>query len=118
MKIRPSLAHLYPADVPKTCPLFFDPTEYADPLFGVGSATSAGQGAGSLLPDPCRDHGGWGIAFCDGSRALGLGKGHLTNKKPKRGCCEWLQPLFLRGKVALFEKKWALERYLKKSLFF
>ena len=25
---------------------------------------------------------------------------------------------FLLGKVALFEKKWALERYLKKSLFF
>lgn len=37
---------------PKSCS--FDPTEYADPLFGVGSATSAGPTlpAGSIHPSP------------------------------------------------------------------
>lgn len=62
-------------------PTSFDPTEYADPLFGVGSATSAGPTlpAGSIHPNPetlGKDNGGYtrnqpiigfGHAICSGS---------------------------------------------------
>lgn len=53
MKIRPSMAELAKVAESKK-ELSFDPTLYADPLFGVGSATSAGptMPSGSVHPSP------------------------------------------------------------------
>ena len=54
MKVREALKHLA-ADAKRALPsLKIDPTEYADTLFGVGSATSAGPTlpAGSIHPSP------------------------------------------------------------------
>ncbi|MBE6928688.1 MAG: glycoside hydrolase family 92 protein [Ruminococcaceae bacterium] len=55
MKIRQNIAHLAAAHPQKrTFSAQIDPTDYADPLFGVGSATSAGPTlpAGSIHPSP------------------------------------------------------------------
>lgn len=54
MKIRKSLAHLASASTTNHKVLSIDPTEYADLLFGVGSATSAGPTlpSGSIHPSP------------------------------------------------------------------
>ena len=55
MKTRKSLEHLsWGAMSVRHRPLLIDPTEYADTLFGVGSATSAGPTlpAGSIHPSP------------------------------------------------------------------
>jgi len=82
MRIRRSLAHLIDnSDKPVRFSLKADPTDYADPLFGVGSATSAGPTlpAGSAHPSPEtleKDCGGYlrnqpiigfGSAFTSGS---------------------------------------------------
>ena len=54
MTVRKSMEHLVKKEAVKRAPLPFDPTDYADPLFGVGSATSAGPTlpAGSIHPSP------------------------------------------------------------------
>jgi putative alpha-1,2-mannosidase len=53
MKIREKMADISSSGLAYT-PLSIDPTEYADPLFGVGSATSAGPTlpSGSIHPSP------------------------------------------------------------------
>lgn len=53
MKMRPSLENIAKT-AKRDMSLSFDPTDYADPLFGVGSATSAGptMPAGSIHPSP------------------------------------------------------------------
>jgi len=82
MKVRKKTEHLVDnSEHPKRFSLGIDPTEYADPLFGVGSATSAGPTlpAGSIHPSPEtleKDCGGYlrnqpiigfGNAFISGS---------------------------------------------------
>lgn len=54
MKIRPCMADVASTTRRISPPLFVDPTDHADPLFGVGSATSAGPTlpAGSIHPSP------------------------------------------------------------------
>ena len=54
MKIRQSMADIAKVVADTAPTLFIDPTDYADPLFGVGSATSAGPTlpAGSIHPSP------------------------------------------------------------------
>ena len=54
MKTRSCLAHLACGSPAASRALDIDPTEYADPLFGVGSATSAGPTlpSGSIHPSP------------------------------------------------------------------
>lgn len=54
MTVRKSMEQLVKKEAVKRAPLLIDPTEYADPLFGVGSATSAGPTlpAGSIHPSP------------------------------------------------------------------
>lgn len=54
MKIRQSMADIAKVMADTAPTLFIDPTDYADPLFGVGSATSAGPTlpAGSIHPSP------------------------------------------------------------------
>ena len=55
MKVRTNLAHLTGGSYREySAPKNIDPTDYADPLFGVGSATSAGptMPAGSIHPSP------------------------------------------------------------------
>lgn len=54
MKIRKGFEDLSPNGERKNLTLPFDPTDYADPLFGVGSATSAGptMPAGSVHVSP------------------------------------------------------------------
>lgn len=54
MKIRKGFEHLASKGMQRELTLPFDPTDYADPLFGVGSATSAGPTlpAGSVHISP------------------------------------------------------------------
>ena len=54
MKIRKCMSDLMITDNAEIPALSIDPTDYADPLFGVGSATSAGPSlpAGSIHPSP------------------------------------------------------------------
>ena len=82
MKVRRGYEHLvHAAAEVNTRKLSVDPTEYADLLFGVGSATSAGPSlpGGSIHPSPEtleKDNGGYlrdqpiigfGQAFLSGS---------------------------------------------------
>ncbi|MBQ9116420.1 MAG: GH92 family glycosyl hydrolase [Clostridia bacterium] len=80
MKIRKSMESV--ASMENKCPrsdLRIDPTEYADLLFGVGSATSAGPTlpAGSIHPSPEtleRDCGG----YCRNQPIVGFGNAYTS----------------------------------------
>ena len=80
MKVRRGYEHLaYAAPEVKTRKLSVDPTEYADLLFGVGSATSAGPAlpGGSIHPSPEtleKDNGG----YLRGQPIIGFGQAFLS----------------------------------------
>ena len=64
LKVREKMAELVKGESNQYINVEFDPTLYADPLFGVGSATSAGPTlpAGSIHPSPEtleKDNGGY-----------------------------------------------------------
>lgn len=91
MKIRPSMAA--PVKQNDSCrqPLQIDPTEHADPLFGVGSATSAGPTlpAGSIHPSPEtleKDCGG----YTRNQPIVGFGSAYLSGTGGKKSYGNYL----------------------------